>query len=100
MSRPFSQRIGAVQVPEVLQIGSMDNALRVSLWNVLIQATEPYSLIIRTARDTAAAVLKIPVDDVPWTEWEARSWLRERFFEAPWYTVYEIIENFVRQPPA
>ena len=103
MSR-FSTRNG-LQAAKAIQIDGMDSDLRVGLWNVVSPAFFVYKrdygrdrppgywpwereLGVRVWRD----FFKYPVDTMPaaWTTIAAQ--IREWFFKAPWYEVYDLIE--------
>lgn len=93
--KPFSERIGAVPPRKNIQIEDMDDSLRNSLWNViyLFYGNEKTRSWMRVSASVAQHVCKVPVDKIGGTETKALTWLREVFFEGPWYQAYEIIEQ-------
>lgn len=100
----FSERNGYLAPRTVLQVDSMDDALRTSLWNVVQeviwdshQSRSPYSytthsslyeLIKRYWRD----FFKIPINDIPKNIYSVIEGVRNYFFGAKWYEVYDFIE--------
>lgn len=103
MSR-FSDRNG-LRAAKALQLTGMDSDLRVDLWNVVSPAFFVYKrdygrdqppsywpwereLGVRVWRD----FFKYPVDTMParWTTIAAQ--MREWFFKAEWYEVYDLVE--------
>jgi hypothetical protein len=112
----FSQRIGITPANKLAQRQSMDDELRSSLWSLL---TVCYW---RTGTDSDGAPLKkgsfvqfsslselalrlwfrhykLPVDTIDeyWGNWLAK--LRERFFAAEWFEVYDLVEFVVQNGP-
>lgn len=92
----FSERIGAVSFPRNLQVESIDEALRNSLWNAVVQCFDPIEAWDRVTEYLARLFYKIPVDDVPASNTAGRKWVRQKFFEAPWHEVYDTIEFLVQ----
>ena len=90
----FSERIGAVEPRTSLQIESIDDNLRNSLWNVL------HSLYDHNNRDywrmvakhVAKFFRKTPVDELPIRNYECQRWLKSYFYELKWYEIYDFIE--------
>jgi hypothetical protein len=70
----FSERIGAVAPRQVLQVGDMDESLRVAIWNLIYSSLPASSLSVRGhGKELAAEVLNVPADEVPA---DAAKWLR------------------------
>ncbi len=93
--KPFSERIGAVPPRKNIQIEGMDDSLKNSLWNVIYlyykgETSPPW---MRVATSVAQNVCKVPVDKIGGTQMRSLAWLRDAFFEGPWYQAYEIIEQ-------
>ncbi|MEW6048379.1 MAG: AbiJ-NTD4 domain-containing protein [Bacillota bacterium] len=90
----FSRRIGKTPVRTALQVDSMDQALRNSLWNVLYrflfnrEEWEPYEDIM----DLWEHFFKQPIDSVPGETPKAIAAIRKWFFECPWYLAYDFVE--------
>ena len=103
----FSQRIGKSPIKTVLQTDSMDDDLRVGLWNTYQQFfAAKYE--DRTISDTGFLgfykvlwrdFLKLPLDELD--NWFPRTfkWIREWFFRVEWYEVYDFME-FIGQANA
>lgn len=93
----FSQRIGVEEVSTSLQIDSMNNDLKNSLWNVLLylynRKTNNYWLMV--ADHVAVNFRKSPADEVPYLDYDCREWLKEYFFSLKWYGIYNFIEFLV-----
>ncbi len=109
----FSQRKGIKLVKSVVQVDSMDDELRNSLWNALTiyywnrvkrNTLGDYYL----ANDHNVEVLcerlwlnhfKIPLDTLP-TSWpNARNKIRQHFFNCQWNEVYDFVEFVAIQYP-
>lgn len=103
-SLPFSQRMGIVPVRTMLQVDSMDDALRNSLWNVLMEwVFDSYkksdhvkgnAIVTRIWRDH----LKRRLDDLDQYQYsiEVVPEIRKHFLACAWHQVYDFIE-FVAQ---
>lgn len=101
----FSEREGFTRAREEIQLNDMDSALRNRIWNALDlfywsigekldktlyfpQMGHIYSLFIKLYHHH----FKIPVDTLP-QEWtDAIKTLRDFYFKAKWYEVYDFIE--------
>jgi hypothetical protein len=111
----FSERKGIVKVSTVMQTDGMSEALRNSLWNVLLFGPfsspsfvfnlkhEPYAeaTVFRFGRRLWAEFFKRPVDTVPSEGQHIFQTIREFYFHAAWYEVYDFIEwvmRFFNQP--
>lgn len=92
----FSQRIGVVETPSVIQLETMSDALRNSIWNFIVSLFHQdgfgWSDI---AERSSQFFFKVPVDDLPRYNQQCREWLKARFFEMPWYQVYDYVEFVV-----
>jgi AbiJ N-terminal domain 4 len=92
----FSERAGERQPDRLIQVESIDDALRASLWNELL---ERYGGDRRAwgaaGQSLARYLLKVPADSVPEYNDAAYKWLRELFFNCPWYEAYDILEFLV-----
>ncbi|WP_420768357.1 AbiJ-NTD4 domain-containing protein [Parageobacillus thermoglucosidasius] len=115
----FSERLGFKPVRSVLQIDSMDDALRNGLWNVvyeeilikingnLYEQPSLHKFFINLWRD----FLKLPIDTVPGTKTMAIMELKELFFGYShsvldiekeglmWYEIYDLIEFIAQNYP-
>ena len=63
----FSERIGASKPVESLQVDSMSDALRNSLWNLLVDLYERDTMgyWVPVARYVARFFRKVPLDELP-----------------------------------
>lgn len=90
----FSERVGAVPAATTIQIGSINDELKNSLWNIMHRLYEnnehPYWRMV--ARSVAEFQRKVPVDMVPTEGYKCRLWMKTYFYELPWNGVYDLIE--------
>lgn len=100
----FSERHGFVAPRDAIQLHSMDEALRTSLWNVVQETVwskhksqNSYSytkysnlflLITRYWKD----YFKIPINDIPRQIHDTIGLVKDAFFTSEWYEVYDFIE--------
>jgi len=99
----FSERYGYREVKDVVQRESMDEDLRVGLWNVLDIAV--WSLVTydnladsgyyQLSARVWCGYLKRPLDTMPERWSGVRAYFREHVFDAPWYAVYDFLEVMV-----
>ena len=103
----FSQRIGKVPAVKVLQIESLDDDLKNSLWNAFdIYILEEFKNDRILARENVkfrefAKILwhyfyKLPIDRIPDNSYSSIEFIRDRFFTGEWYEVYDLIEFMTR----
>jgi len=73
-----------------IQTEGMNNALRNSLWNFLhsLYENEKYDYWILVANFVARFFLKVPVDELPYRDYDCRKWLKAHFYTLTWYEVY------------
>jgi AbiJ N-terminal domain 4 len=108
----FSQRIGVTPVGKAIQIGSIDEDLRNSLWSVLTafywNTFDKYKWDMRDRVDYIRGsnlgglfqslwlhYFKKPIDKIPTYYYDERGGLealRSYFFNAKWYEVYDFVE--------
>jgi AbiJ N-terminal domain 4 len=103
----FSERYGYVPAP-VLQVGSMTDGLRNSIWNLFCSTFDNVAPGSRSlampwsgfARAAAYQFFDSPVDEVPtYEDWLARDWIKARFGQLPWNEVYELVEFALQVAP-
>jgi hypothetical protein len=114
MMRFFSERFGLAPKRAAIQIDSMDDALRVGLWNALL--THHFAFVIRgdgygavshypleelqeTCRALWLHYFKKPLDTLPKTWEKIYDILRPYFFEAGWNEVYDFVEFIPKSFP-
>lgn len=89
----FSERIGAVQAASVLQLDSISEALRNSVWNFLHSIYEEgESGWWEPAEALSQWFFKVPVDELPIYNLRRRDWIKARFYELEWHQAYDFIE--------
>jgi len=94
MSKNFSQRIGAEQSRVSLQVDEINEELKNSLWNILLDLynsnTKDYWKVV--VKGVATNFRKFPADELPYRNYDCRDWLKEYFFSLNWYETYNLIE--------
>lgn len=95
----FSERINVTKVHDVLQVESMTEDLRNSLWNLILRTVfiegrfdnENHRLITKYL---AEYFFKIPVDTLPARDFLQVEWFKELFYgtNMPWWKIYNLIE--------
>ena len=92
----FSHRIGVTPQLTSIQVDSMTDELRNSLWNLLhdlYEGRQEYWLGV--AAHVAKYLRKVPVDDLPSHDFQCRDWMKKYIYGLPWYGVYDLIEFIV-----
>lgn len=94
----FSERIGAVSSPSVIQIDSMSEDLRNSLWNLFYSLYQDFNhdYWLSVAWFVARRFRKMPVDDLPGGNSNCREWLKKYFFSLKWYQAYDFLEFLIK----
>lgn len=95
MTPKFSDRMGITK-PPTLQLRSIDDALRNSIWNVLAKLLFP-SAWQRAAITIGVDLLKIAIDDIrAYSDDSARLWLYNKYFGSKeWYEPYNMLQFVV-----
>lgn len=98
----FSQRHGAKPIKDILQVDSMDEDLRNSLWNVLTvfywdrepeyRGDSPTGVMEVFLRRLWHDHFKELIDSIPHSWTEIHMTLKMRFFDFVYYEVYDFIE--------
>lgn len=99
----FSQRAGLATVKVDIQVEGIDSALRSSLWNVLdhhILGRSDFSngfrgmkgVITPFSRNLWFYYFKEPMDSIPQHADDVMNIIRNHFFKAQWFEVYDFIE--------
>lgn len=92
----FSQRIGAIEVPKIIQLDSVPDSLRNSVWNFLVSLFDEGENGWRKIADVSAQFFfKSPVDEIPGYNYDRMKWLKKRFYSMSWYEVYDYCEFLV-----
>lgn len=102
----FSERMGIVERSTLLQLNSMNDELRNSIWNVLedrIWSTHDFVYsqygqpkIKAFSKTLWFYFFKRPVDERPYRGDEIFEQIRIFYFDAPWNRVYEFVEFILR----
>jgi hypothetical protein len=93
----FSQRIGAVETPSIIQLEAVSDALRNSIWNFVVSLfDEGDSGWWRIAELSAQFFFKTPVDELPVYNSRRQEWLKKRFYTMAWYEIYDYCEFLVQ----
>src|SRR5437868_226594 len=90
--KSFSERLKAHDVRQI-QVEGMDDDLRNSLWNAVFARFDEHWE--QAGEYLAKYLFKVPVDTVPTTLNGSRAWVRDKFFNAEWTGVYDIVEFLV-----
>lgn len=105
----FSERIGIVPVSNIIQMDSMNDELRNSLWNMMytlefnrdgfmndVMGSHRFvvkdAVVIEFSKQVLSDFFKKPLDEIPYYNSEKLGAIREYFFGCPWFEVYEFIE--------
>ena len=102
LMKTFSERKGLKPVSETIQISSMTNELRNSLWNALHLAIWSKDYFVRRRNGSPRIMefslilwsdyFKKPVDSRPHTGDEILQSIRKYFFSCEWNEVYDFLE--------
>jgi hypothetical protein len=103
----FSERYGYKPVREALQIQSIDIPLKNSLWNVIyanaLEAGEGPSdylearpIFYRVFLRLWLTYFKLPLDEMPSRWSHGIDFLKNYFFKAAWYDIYDFVEHVVK----
>jgi hypothetical protein len=97
MSKKFSERIGAIDTVPTIQTEGMSDELRNSIWNVIhLQYNNVQrEYWISLAKWIAQFFRKVPVDELPFRDYDCRKWIKAYFYELEWYEVYDLVEFLV-----
>ena len=103
--KKFSERKGFIPVSKIIQIDSMTEALRNSLWNVLdfaLWSTDKFvysqlgePMIEQFSRSLWHEYFKKPIDSRPYDGGDKLKVIRQYFFTCKWYEVYDFLEYMV-----
>lgn len=103
--RKFSERIGMSEIKTELQLDYIDDELRNSLWNVVLQyINEPLretsylhnSKYKRFINSLWFNHFKEPIDDIPYGTSNIRKEIRNRFYSWNYLELYDFIDFIVR----
>jgi len=103
----FSERIGKTPVKKLAQVDSIDNELKISLWNVIVvyyidsavdshyhgytKAHDRYNFFVKCWQNN----LIKPIDEIPLYFGEAVQYLKEYFLNTEWRKTLQLIEEII-----
>ena len=91
--KKFSERLGLIEAPRLLQTEGMSDALRNSLWNFIVSMFDAKDGEWLSAASWIAQFFrKVPVDELPYYNIRCREWIKTYFFSLHWYETYDFIE--------
>ncbi len=97
----FSERIGKTSSAKLLQLESMDEDLRIGLWNTIkisfLDDFEKQSYGQETYYQGFAKIIwtkffKLPIDKLPTNNFRTEEIIRDKFFKYEWFEVYDFLE--------
>ncbi len=96
----FSDRIGITEPKSILQVGSIDRDLRNGLWQACIEHyvrpfNNRYHLDSRFKshmENIYVNFFRLPSDEIPFGHDKGIATVRQWFFAAEWYQVYNFVE--------
>lgn len=100
----FSQRIGKTPAKKDIQIEFIDDDLRNGIWNVfkmvfLDKLNKNYrvdgSEFMNFAKVLWHQFYKLPINQIPYDNYDTEKIIRDKFFEWEWHTVYDFIEFLI-----
>jgi hypothetical protein len=103
--KQFSDRMGLTP-KKLIQIESLDNDLRTGLWNAFYQTTDIFFSEISTWSDYNerfrefayyiwTEFFKETLDSLPRQQYDLVQYLREKYFTADWYEVYNLLDHTI-----
>lgn len=93
----FSERIGAINSSKALQVDSISDELRNSLWNLFLELYDDTDNHYwrRVASHVARYFRKVASDELPSHDHQLRNWVKNYFLDLPWYGAYDLTEFLV-----
>ena len=99
----FSQRQGITPSEKPVQLDFIDEDLLNSLWNIYklcildnLKNDKSYRLNIIPFKQYAISLwhnfYKLPIDAIPYQDYETKESIRKWFFQAEWFEIYDFIE--------
>jgi len=103
----FSERQGITKVKDIVQLNSMDDDLRNSLWNIFYKVVlnkivmDSAQVIRRTnywsdIQNLWFKFYKEPIDTIPALKDDVIYFIKKEFYNYKWYQVYDFIEYFIK----
>jgi len=93
----FSDRIGVSRNSKTIQIDWMSNELKNSIWNLFLNLydQDDKNYWVRVAKHIAEFFRKVPIDDLPYQDYDCQNWVKKYFYSLKWYEVYDLTEFIV-----
>lgn len=93
----FSERQGFKDHNDFIQTDSMDESLRNSLWNIIVTTyyDSEYNYFEKLTNYVAFHFRKSIMDEIPFSDYEKREWLKKYYYNLEWFEVYDLIEFLV-----
>lgn len=93
----FSERQGFNKYNDFIQVESIDESLRNSIWNTIVITyyVPGNSHSYKCTRAVAYHFRKTPLDELPYEDYEKQKWLKDYLYSLEWYAVYDLIEYLV-----
>jgi hypothetical protein len=95
----FSDRIGITKPPDVFQLNSMNDELRNSLWNAIAKTIKPdssTSTFKKFLEDLFLRFFKESITSLPYSDFDCRTNLENRFMQLKWYDTYNLLEIIIK----
>ena len=89
----FSDRIGLTQPSNEIQFDSMNDDLKNSLWNYILETIGNGIMAwYYPLKEYYISYYKIPFDDISSDNSTCRDDLKERFYDSEWFEIYNFVE--------
>lgn len=107
----FSERYGYRPIREIIQKESIDEPLKIGIWNIFhtclweraISYQESFytydSHLIELIKSYWIHIFKLPLDLIPRDFDDTLQEIRTHFFELKWYEIYDLIEHTIEHYP-
>lgn len=92
----FSDRLGITTPLNQIQIDSINDELRHSLWNLLMTELEGFGQWYSVLKELFIGYYKLPIDNLPRSNEGSRAWLLENFMASEWFEAYNLIEYILQ----
>lgn len=90
----FSERQGFKEPSGFIQSETMDEKLQNTIWNTIVTLyyDSGNNVIDACVKSIAYNFRKTPIDELPYSGYEKKVWLKEYYYSLNWYEVYDLIE--------
>ena len=96
----FSQRQGLTPVPTVVQVAQLDDATRLSLWNMILRVNRlisdrrEYTAMRKITSELWATTLEQPIDEEPYEE-AVWSQIKDVVLDGEWHEALDVVEAYI-----